>query len=180
MGLSDEALLLSFKNAENPSKAFEQIVKKYQRQVYWLVRRMVICHDDANDIAQEVFIKAWKALPDFRGDSGLFTWLYRIASNEALSYLKKKKNREFLAMPDAENILATNTASEFFLSETEIEIKIQKAIDHLPEKQRLVFILRYYQEMKYEEMAVVLDTSVGALKTSYHHAAKKIEKFITS
>jgi len=180
MGFSDEDLLLSFRNAENPAKVFEQIVKKYQRQIYWLVRRIVVGHDDANDIVQEVFLKAWKALPDFRGDSGLFTWLYRIASNEALSFLKKKKNRAMLALTDTEAYLESYQKTESFLSEHEIEIKIQKAINQLPEKQRLVFVLRYYQEMKYEEMAKVLDTSVGALKTSYHHAAKKIEKFITS
>jgi len=180
MALSDEELLLSFKNAENPAKAFEQIVKKHQRQIYWLVRRMVVGHDDANDIVQDVFLKVWKALPDFRGDSGLFTWLYRIASNEALSFLKKKKNREMLALNEAEAYLESYQKTENFLNEHEIEIKIQKAINQLPEKQRLVFILRYYQEMKYEEMANVLDTSVGALKTSYHHAAKKIEKYITS
>lgn len=179
---SDEELLQRFNQSDNPNPgyAFDLIVRKYQEQVYWHIRRLVIIHEDANDIAQDVFIKAWKALPDFRGDSGLFTWLYRIATNEALSFLKKKKRRFFLPMVDIEQQLSDSLETDAYFNGSDIEKKIQQAILTLPEKQRLVFNLRYYDEMKYEEMSRVLDTSEGALKASYHHAAKKIEKILTS
>ena len=177
---SDDELLRRFNGPGNPGYAFDLIVRKYQEQVYWHIRRLVICHEDANDISQDVFIKAWKALPYFRGDSGLFTWLYRIATNEALSFLKKKKTRFFLPMVDVEQLLSNSLETDAHFSESEIEKKIQKAILTLPEKQRVVFNLRYYDEMKYEDMAKVLGTSEGALKASYHHAAKKIEKILTT
>ncbi|MEE4176931.1 MAG: sigma-70 family RNA polymerase sigma factor [Bacteroides sp.] len=177
---SDEELIRRFQESENPRYAFDLIVRKFQEQVYWHIRRLVISHEDANDVAQEVFIKAWKALPDFRGDSGLFTWLYRIATNEALSFLKKKKKRFLLPLTDVEQQLSNSLETDAYFEGREIEKKIQQAILTLPEKQRVVFNLRYYDEMKYEEMSRILDTSEGALKASYHHAAKKIEKFLTS
>ncbi|MDX9940930.1 MAG: sigma-70 family RNA polymerase sigma factor [Bacteroidales bacterium] len=177
---SDEELIQRFHDSENPGLAFDLIVRKYQEQVYWHIRRLVISHEDANDIAQDVFIKAWKALPDFRGDSGLFTWLYRIATNEALSFLKKKNKRFFLSFSDVEQQLSDSLITDTYFEGNEIEKKIQQAILTLPEKQRVVFNLRYYDEMKYEEMSKILDTSEGALKASYHHAAKKIEKILTS
>ncbi len=177
---SDEELLQRFSQSENPGYAFDLIVRKYQEQVYWHIRRLVIVHEDASDIAQDVFIKAWKALPEFRGDSGLFTWLYRIATNEALSFLKKKRKRFFLPMEDVEQQLSDSLETDAWYDGDDIEKKIQKAILTLPEKQRVVFNLRYYDEMKYEEMSRILDTSEGALKASYHHAAKKIEKILTS
>lgn len=177
---SDEELLQRFSQSDNPGYAFDLIVRKYQEQVYWHIRRLVIVHEDASDIAQDVFIKAWKALPEFRADSGLFTWLYRIATNEALSFLKKKRKRFFLPMEDVEQQLSNSLETDAWYDGDDIEKKIQKAILTLPEKQRLVFNLRYYDEMKYEEMSRVLDTSEGALKASYHIAAKKIEKILTS
>jgi len=177
---SDEELLQRFSQSENPGYAFDLIVRKYQEQVYWHIRRLVIVHEDASDIAQDVFIKAWKALPEFRGDSGLYTWLYRIATNEALSFLKKKRKRFFLPMEDVEQQLSNSLETDAWYDGDDIEKKIQKAILTLPEKQRVVFNLRYYDEMKYEDMSRVLDTSEGALKASYHHAAKKIEKILTS
>ncbi|MBW6497706.1 MAG: sigma-70 family RNA polymerase sigma factor [Bacteroidales bacterium] len=177
---SDEELLKRFSQSDNPGYAFDLIVRKYQEQVYWHIRRLVIVHEDASDIAQDVFIKAWKALPEFRGDSGLFTWLYRIATNEALSFLKKKRKRFFLPMEDVEQQLSNALETDAWFDGNDIEKKVQKAILSLPEKQRVVFNLRYYDEMKYEEMSRILDTSEGALKASYHHAAKKIEKILTS
>ena len=178
--LSDEELLLKIRTGDNPTIHFEEIVRKYQSKVYWLIRRMVSCHEDASDIAQDVFLKAWKALPEFRGDSGLFTWLYRITTNETLSFINKKKKQKLLSVDEIAAVSQKSYQSETQLSEELIETKIQNAIAKLPEKQRIVFLLRYYDEMKYEEMAELLKTSQGALKTSYHHAAKKIEKFITS
>lgn len=177
---SDEELIRRFQESENPGQAFDQIVRKYQEQVYWHIRRLVISHEDTNDLAQEVFIKAWKALTDFRGESGLFTWLYRIATNEALSFLKKKKKRFLLPFSDVEQQLSNSLETDAYFGGNEIEKRVQQAILTLPEKQRVVFNLRYYDEMKYDEMSRILDTSEGALKASYHHAAKKIEKILTS
>ncbi len=175
---SDKELLELYFKGDNPNYAFNLIVRKYQQPVYWHVRRLVISHDDANDIVQDVFIKAWSALDKFRSDAGLFTWLYRIATNESLSFLKKKKTRFFLPLNDLESILSDKLEADVYYQGKDIEKKIQKAILSLPEKQRVVFNLRYFDEMKYEDMARILDTSEGALKASYHHAVKKIEKIV--
>ncbi|MDR4987365.1 MAG: sigma-70 family RNA polymerase sigma factor [Bacteroidales bacterium] len=175
---SDDELLKLFFDGDNPNYAFNLIVRKHQEAVYWHVRRLVISHEDANDIVQEVFLKAWKALPAFRGDAALFTWLYRIATNESLSFLKKKKRRALISLRDADKQLEETLEADVYYQGSDIQKKIQKAILKLPEKQRAVFNLRYYDEMKYEDMAEVLSTTVGALKASYHHAVKKIEKYI--
>lgn len=140
---------------------------------------MVIDHDDANDLVQTTFIKAWKGLENFREDSQVFTWLYRIATNECLTHLNNKKKRFFLPIGDVEHELTSKLDNEPSLKANQLEMKLQKAILSLPEKQRTVFNLRYYDEMKYEQMSEVLGTSVGALKASYHHAVQKIEKYIT-
>lgn len=139
---------------------------------------MVIDHDDANDLTQDTFIKVYKALDNFRADSQLFTWIYRIATNECLNFLNKKRKRFMLPIYDVEAELASkiDTSSQF--TGDEIQLKLQKAILTLPQKQRLVFNMKYYDDIKYEDMAVVLETSVGALKASYHHAVKKIEEYI--
>lgn len=177
---SDEELLQMFSEGDNPNYAFNLIVRKYQEPVYWHIRRMVVSHEDANDIVQDVFVKAWQGLLKFRKDSALYTWLYRIATNEALSFLKKKKNRFFLPLLDISKQLEETLESDVYYHGSDMEKTIQKAILKLPDKQRAVFNLRYFDEMKYEEMAEVLNTSVGALKASYHHAVKKIEQFISN
>ncbi len=177
---SDEKLLTMFFEGDNPDYAFNLIIRKYQETVYWHVRRMVVSHDDANDVVQDVFVKAWQGLSKFRKDAALYTWLYRIATNEALSFLKKKKTRFFLPLLDISKELEETLESDIYYQGSDIEKEIQKAILKLPEKQRAVFNLRYYDEMKYEDMAQVLNTSVGALKASYHHAVKKIEQYIGS
>ncbi|MBK7855457.1 MAG: sigma-70 family RNA polymerase sigma factor [Bacteroidetes bacterium] len=155
------------------------LMRKYQQKVYYHIRRMVIDHDDANDLVQTTFIKAWKGLENFREDSQVFTWLYRIATNECLTHLNNKKKRFFLPIGDVEHELTSKLDNEPSLKANQLEMKLQKAILSLPEKQRTVFNLRYYDEMKYEQMSEVLGTSVGALKASYHHAVQKIEKYIT-
>ena len=175
---SDQELLDMFNTGDHPDYAFNLIVRKYQQQIYWHVRRLVIVHDDADDLVQDVFVKAWTGLHGFRGESGLFTWLYRIATNEALTFLKKKKRRFSISFTEVERNLAESLEADIYYQGNEIEKKIQQAIIKLPEKQRVVFNLRYYNEMKYEDMARILDTSEGALKASYHHAVKKIKKFI--
>lgn len=177
---TDEELLDMYDEAGHKDLAFHHIVKKYQESVYWHIRRLVISHDDANDITQEVFIKVWQSLPGFRRDASLYTWMYRIATNEALSFLKKKKKRYLLPLTDVSKQLEETLEADAWYQGNEMEKKLQKAILQLPEKQRVVFHLRYYEEMKYDDMAKILDTSVGALKASYHHAVKKIEKSVQS
>lgn len=156
------------------------MVKKYQQKVYWMVRKMVVDHDDANDITQEVFIKAWSALENFRGDSQLYTWLYRIASNESINFLNKKKKRFFIPLHDLTHELEEKLESDPLMGGDEIQLKLQKALLRLPEKQRLVFNFKYFEELPYEEIAAITGTSVGALKASYHWAVKKIEDYLNS
>jgi RNA polymerase sigma factor (sigma-70 family) len=176
--MSDEELLALFQNPETRRNAFNQMVRKYQQKVYWLVRKMVVDHDDSNDITQDVFIKAWTALENFRGDSKLYTWLYRIASNEAINFLNKKRKRFFVSIYDVENELSEKLEADPLVSGDAIQLKLQKALLKLPEKQRLVFNLKYYEELPYEEISEITGTSVGALKASYHWAVKKIEDFL--
>ncbi len=174
----DKELFYLFKNAETKESAFTAILKKYQEKLYWHIRRMVIDHDDANDVLQNMFIKVWKGLQNFREDSQLYTWLYRIATNECLTFLEQKKKRNSVSLTDIENGLGNKLKAETNFDANRLEWKLQLGIQQLPEKQRIVFNLRYYDEMPYQEMSRVLDTSEGALKASYHHAAKKIEEFI--
>lgn len=175
---SDRELLSLIKNKEQQNYAFNLIVRKYQERLYWHIRKMVIVHDDADDLLQNTFIKAWKGLESFRGESQLFTWLYRIATNEALSFLKEKRRKYLVPIVDVERELSSSLEGDINFYGDDLQLKLQKAVLTLPEKQRLVFNMRYFDEMKYEDIAEILNTSVGALKASYHHAAKKIENFI--
>jgi len=177
--LEDKELLLKVRNPETRGYGFNLLVRAYQQRVYWLVRKMVIDHDDADDITQEVFIKVHKAIDQFREDSQLYTWIYRIATNECLSFLNRKKRRFFLPIEDVAGQLTAKIDSTPGLEGDEIQKKLQKALLKLPDKQRLVFNMRYYDDRSYEDMAEITKTSVGALKASYHHAVKKIEEFLT-
>jgi len=174
----DQDLLALFKDPATKEQAFTAIIKKYQEKLYWHIRRIVITHEDADDVLQNMFIKVWKGLENFREDSQLYTWLYRIATNESLTFLNKEKKRNSVSLSDEENGLSNKLKSDTHFDANKLEWKLQLAIQSLPEKQRVVFNLRYYEEMPYEEMSHVLETSEGALKASYHHAAKKIENFI--
>ena len=174
----DFELLESFKDPATKEKAFTDIIKKYQEKLYWHIRRMVVSHADADDVLQNVFIKVWKGLENFREDSQLYTWLYRIATNESLTFLSKLKKRNSISLSDEDNGLSNQLKSDSHFDANKLEWKLQLAIQSLPEKQRLVFNLRYYDEMPYQEMSKVLETSEGALKASYHHAAKKVEDYI--
>ncbi len=175
---SDIELLSMFRNEETKNFAFKLIINKYQERLYWHIRKMVINHEDADDILQNTFVKVWKSLLNFREDSKLYTWLYRIATNESLTFLKQKKKRFFVSFVDVENQLKNTLESDEYFNGDQIQLKLQKAILKLPEKQRIVFNMKYFEEMKYEDMSEILDTSVGALKASYHHAVKKIEKYL--
>lgn len=177
--LSDLELLDQFAKEETRHYAFNQLVRKYQQRLYWHIRKIVIDHDDANDIIQNVFLKVWGALPGFRKDAQLFTWLYRIATNESLTFLKQKKRRFFLPLSDVEHQLASKLDDDPLFSGDQIQKKLQQAILKLPTQQRLVFNMKYFDTMKYEEISEILGVSVGALKASYHHAVKKIEKYMT-
>ncbi len=175
---SDREILELFAQAASRNRAFNILVLQHQQRLYFHIRKMVINHDDADDLLQNVFIKAYKALDNFREDSKIYTWLYKIATNECITFLKLKKKRFTIPMVDVEYQLAQNLETDVFFSGDRIQMKLQQAILTLPEKQRLVFNLKYFEEMKYEEMSEILGTSVGALKASFHHAVKKIEEFI--
>lgn len=176
---TDDSMLLSmFRQNETKETAFTALVRKYQQKLYWHIRRLVVDHEDCNDILQQVFIKMWNNLAEFRGEASLYTWLYRIATNETITWLEKEKKRRALSLDAEEGMLADKLVAQKGFDARKLEWKLQQAIQSLPEKQRIVFSLRYYDEMPYEEMASVLDTSEGALKASYHHAVKKVEAFI--
>lgn len=174
----DSELLVQFRNPATKESAYTSIIRKYQEKLYWHVRRMVVEHEDANDVLQNVFIRVWNALENFREDSQLYTWLYRIATNECLTFLEQQKKRSAVPLGDVESGLENKIRADKHFDASKLEWKLQLAIQQLPEKQRIVFSLRYYDEMPYEEMAKVLETSEGALKASYHHAVKKIEDYI--
>ncbi|HPH84221.1 MAG TPA: sigma-70 family RNA polymerase sigma factor [Ferruginibacter sp.] len=176
--LDDKELLFQFKNEATREPAFTRIIKKYQEKLYWHIRRMVVDHEDANDVLQNMFIKVWKNLDNFREDSQLYTWLYRIATNESLSFIEQQKKRSSVSLSDEESHLSNKLQADKHFDGNKLEWKLQLAIQQLPEKQRAVFNLRYFDEMPYEEMSRVLETSEGALKASYHHAVKKIEDYI--
>ena len=176
--MNDSEFLIQFRHEETKEKAFASLVKKYQEKLYWHIRRMVVQHEDANDVLQNVFIRVWKGLENFREDSRLYTWLYRIATNESLTYLDQLKRKSAVSLSDVETGLSNKIKADRNFDAQKVEWKLQLAIQQLPEKQRVVFALRYYEEMPYEEMSRVLDTSEGALKASYHHAAKKIEDYM--
>jgi RNA polymerase sigma factor (sigma-70 family) len=176
--IQDTELLIQFRDPDTKEKAFTAIIKKYQEKLYWHVRRMVVEHEDANDVLQNIFIRVWNGLENFREDSQLYTWLYRIATNECLSFLEQQKKKSTLSLDDMESNLSNKVIADKHFDPNKLEWKLQIAIQQLPEKQRVVFNLRYYDEMPYEEMSRVLETSEGSLKASYHHAVKKVEDYI--
>lgn len=175
--LEDAEILSLFREENTRSEAFNLLLKKHQQRVYWHIRRMVINHDDADDLVQEVFIKVWKNLGTFREDAQLFTWIYRIATNECITFLNRKKMRNNVSLGEDSDYLVQDLQSEAYLTADAIQLKLQKALLTLPDKQRLVFNMKYFDDLKYEEISEMLGTSVGALKASYHLAIKKIEKY---
>jgi RNA polymerase sigma-70 factor (ECF subfamily) len=176
--LQDSELLIQFRNPSTREKAFTAIIKKYQEKLYWHIRRMLVDHEDTNDVLQNVFIRVWNGLDNFREDAQLYTWLYRIATNESLTFIEQQKKKAAVSLDEVEGSLSNKVRADKHFDPNKLEWKLQVAIQQLPEKQRVVFNLRYYDEMPYEEMSRVLETSEGALKASYHHAVKKIEDYI--
>jgi RNA polymerase sigma-70 factor (ECF subfamily) len=179
MSQLEEDLLQQLNNPKKRAAAFSSLVRSYQERLYWHIRKMVLSHDDANDVLQNTFMKAWNGLDGFRGDSQVSTWLYRIATNETLTFLSNKRLRNLQSMDGDEDLMLQNLQSDSYVDGTELQIRLQKAILTLPDKQRLVFNMKYFEDITYEQMESILGTSVGALKASYHHAVKKIEKIFS-
>lgn len=178
MLIAEETLVIQLKQKDHQAKAFEILVNTYKERLYWHIRRIVLNHDDTDDVLQNTFIKVFRNIDGFKGDSKLYSWMYRIATNEALSFLKSKSqklkiNNEKLMTKAVEDLRA-----DVYFEGDEIQLKLQMAIATLPEKQKLIFNMKYFQEMKYEEISEILETSVGGLKASYHLASKKIEAFL--
>jgi RNA polymerase sigma factor (sigma-70 family) len=175
----DKELLEKFRQEDTRHYAFNILVHEYQKRLYWHIRKILIDHDDTNDVLQNVFVKIWRNLDGFKGESQLYTWLYRIATNESITFLNQKKKRAGVPLDEASSFLGTSLQSDSLFKGDEIQAKLQKAILTLPDKQRIVFNMKYFDNIKYEEMSKILETSVGALKASYHHAVKKIERHLT-
>ena len=176
--VEDEEILAKFSDESTRNEAFNLLIKKYQEKIYWHVRRLVIDHDDADDLVQEVFIKVWKNLGKFRSDSKLYTWIYRIATNESITFLNKQKQRNQTSFEEVSEELAESLIASSYFNGDKVQMKLQQALLTLPEKQRLIFNMKYYDELKYDEISEILGTSVGALKASFHIAVKKIEVFM--
>ncbi|MEA4984455.1 ECF RNA polymerase sigma factor SigW [bioreactor metagenome] len=179
MAVLEEDILSQLVNPKTNAQAFSKLVHLYQERLYWHIRKMVLSHEDANDVLQNTFMKAWNGLAGFRGESQISTWLYRIATNETLTFLANKRMRNISGIDDVEGLLLGQLQADSYFSGNEAEMKLQEAILTLPEKQRLVFNMKYFDDLTYEEMENILETSAGALKASYHHAVKKIEKYLS-
>lgn len=175
----EEDIVAQLQDPAKQREAFSCVVKLYGERLYWQIRKMVLSHEDTNDILQNTFLKAWANIDLFRGDAKLSTWLYKIAINESLTFLKKQRQMNHVSIDDTDVFLLDRLKGDEYFNGDEAQMKLQKAILTLPEKQRLVFHMKYYEEMKYEEISEILGTSVGALKASYHYAVKKIEEFLT-
>ncbi|CEN37380.1 RNA polymerase sigma factor [Capnocytophaga cynodegmi] len=176
--MEEKEFITLLQNSKKRSKAFENLVDTYQRRLYWHIRRIVISHEDTDDVLQETFIKIFRNIDKFRGESSLFSWVYRIATNQALDFLKKKANERNYSIEDLQYDRSIHLETDVYFEGDEIQIKFQKAIATLPEKQQLVFNMKYFEELKYEQISQILDTSVGALKASYHHAVQKIKNYL--
>lgn len=180
MNTDDRDLIASLKDASTRDLAFQGLVNKYKERLYWHIRKIVISHDDTDDVLQNTFIKVWRSIENFREESSLYTWLYRIATNESITFINSAKKRTFVPMGETGEFLLNNLTSDPYFDGDEIQRKLQEAILTLPDKQRIVFNMKYFDDLKYEDMSAILDTSVGALKASYHHAVKKVEELLKS
>ncbi|HOZ75585.1 MAG TPA: sigma-70 family RNA polymerase sigma factor [Flavobacterium sp.] len=178
--MEEKDFILLLLDPKTQNEAFQKLLSDYQRPLYSHIRNIVLNHDDADDVLQNTFIKVFRHLKDFKGESKLFSWMYRIATNESLTFLSQKAKRGGTTSEALQTKAVDNLRADDYFDGSEIQLKLQKAIVLLPEKQQLVFKMRYFEEIKYEEMSEILGTSVGALKASYHHAVKKIENFMNA
>lgn len=176
--VEDAEILEKFTVEKTKQEAFNLLLNKYQQKIYWHIRRMVVNHDDTDDLVQDVFIKVWKNLDHFRNDSQLYTWIYRIATNESITFLNKQKQKNNTPLDEVSSELAESLIEPSYFNGNDIQLKLQRAILTLPDKQRLIFNMKYFDDLKYEEISQILGTTVGALKASFHIAVKKIEAFM--
>ena len=179
MLIDDTEIVKRLHDPKQCREAFTEIIKTYSEPLYWQIRRMVMSHDDANDLLQNTFLKAWSNIENFRGDAKLSTWLYKIAINEYITFINKEKQKQNISIDDDDSFLVNSLESDQWFDGDELKLLLQKAIATLPEKQRMIFNMKYFDEMKYEDMSEILGTTVGALKASYHHAVRKIELFFS-
>ena len=177
--IAEADLVEELKDSKTQMRAFGVLVNTYKQRLYWHIRGIVLNHDDTDDVLQNTFIKVFKNIDGFKGDSKLYSWMYRIATNEALSFLKSKARKQGISNEELQKHTLNNLQADVYFEGDEIQLKLQKAIATLPEKQKLVFNMKYFQELKYEEISEILETSVGGLKASYHLAVKKIEAYLT-
>ncbi len=176
--LADDQILALINKGTNSEKGYRSLMGKYQEKLYWHIRRLVHSHEDANDVLQNTFIKVFRNIHKFRGDAKLYTWLYRIATNESITFLDKKRRKQAESIDNEDLNLANQLKADSYFDGSEIQLQLQLAMAKLPEKQRLVFSMRYFEEMSYQDISDILETSVGGLKASYHHAVKKIEQYL--
>lgn len=175
----EDDILIRLQNPKEQRVAFSRVVSHYQERIYWQIRKLVLSHDDANDLLQNTFLKAWTNIDNFRGEAKLSTWLYKIALNECITFLNKQKALNNISIDEADTFLLERLKGDEYFDGDAVQMKLQEAILTLPEKQRAVFTMKYYDDIKYEEMSEIFGTSVGALKASYHHASKKVEEYLT-
>lgn len=174
----EKELLLRLRTENTKEQAFKELLSLYKERLYWHIRKIVISHDDADDVLQNTFIKVYKNIHNFKGDSKLFSWMYRIATNESITYINKRAKERDISVDEYHQEAVTSLADDHYFSGDYIQLVLQKAIATLPQKQQIVFNMKYFEALKYDQISEILDTSVGALKASYHHATKKIEEFI--
>ena len=176
---SEVEIVEKLRNPDTRREAFTQVVEEFSEKLYWLIRKMVLSHDDANDVLQNTFLKAWTNIDHFRGDAKLYTWMYKIALNETITFLNRQRAINQISLDDADVFMLEKLSGDEYFDGDALQLKLEEAVLTLPEKQRIVFQMKYHEDMKYEDMSEILGTSVGALKASYHHAVKKIEAFLT-
>ena len=173
--IEENLLIQQLKNTQTQDKAFRELMSLYKERLYWHIRKIVISHDDTDDVLQNTFVKVYRSIANFKGDSKLYSWMYRIATNEAITFINKRAKERKVDLNEMQHQLVENLHADVYFDGNDIQLQLQKAIASLPQKQRLVFNMKYFDDMKYKDISEVLETSVGALKASYHHAVKKIE-----
>ena len=176
--IDEQLLVAQLKNPDTQEIAFRNLMTLYKKRLYWHIRKIVLLHDDADDVLQNTFIKVFKNIHNFKEDSKLFSWMYRIATNESITFLTKKAKKQHVDISELQHSLADSLENDSYYTGDQIQLLLQKAIATLPQKQQLVFNMKYFEEMKYTEISEILETSVGALKASYFHAVKKVEKYL--
>ena len=177
--MQDEKLFISdLINPKTQNEAFKKLIQEYQKPLYYHIRNIVLNHDDADDVLQNTFIKVFSNIQNFKGESKLYSWMYRIATNESLSFIEQRAKKQGISTEEIQTKMINRLESDVYFEGDEFQLKLQKAIATLPEKQQLVFKMKYFEELKYENISEILDTSVGALKANYHHAVKKIEDYL--